>query len=356
MQLPLKNDLFLRACRGEKTERPPVWIMRQAGRYMPEYQEIRKKTSFLGLCKTPDLAAQATMLPIEMLGVDAAILFSDILIPVEAMGMELHFSEHKGPSFPHPIQGRQDVDRLLVPDPVSHTGFVAEAIREINKRLSGRVPLIGFSGAPFTLATYMVEGEISKDFSRVKQMMFSDPATLHTLLDRITETVIRYLEMQIEAGIHAYQIFDTWAGSLSPVHYRSFALPYVRRIVDSLKRYGIPSILYVNGSCSLLEDMVTAGTDVVSVDWRMSLSSVRERVPPAIAIQGNLDPVSLLGSPEILKEETRRVMEEMEGRSGYVFNLGHGILPSTPVSMAQYLVSLVQKGPDVPMPHNAGRR
>lgn len=356
MQLPLKNDLFLRACRGEKTERPPVWIMRQAGRYMPEYQEIRKKTSFLGLCKTPDLAAQATMLPIEMLGVDAAILFSDILIPVEAMGMELHFSEHKGPSFPHPVQGRQDVDRLLVPDPVSHTGFVAEAIREINKRLAGRVPLIGFSGAPFTLATYMVEGEISKDFSRVKQMMFSDPATLHTLLDRITETVIRYLEMQIEAGIHAYQIFDTWAGSLSPVHYRSFALPYVRRIVDSLKRYGIPSILYVNGSCSLLEDMVTAGTDVVSVDWRMSLASVRERVPPAIAIQGNLDPVSLLGSPEILKEETRRVMEEMEGRSGYIFNLGHGILPSTPVSMAQYLVSLVQKGPDVPMPQNAGRR
>ena len=349
----LKNDLFLRACRGEKTERPPVWIMRQAGRYMPEYQEIRKKTSFLGLCKTPDLAAQATMLPVDMLGVDAAILFSDILIPVEAMGMELEFSEHKGPSFPRPVQSRMDVDRLLVPEPVAHTGFVAEAIREINRRLSGRLPLIGFAGAPFTLATYMVEGEISKDFSRVKQMMFSDPETLHTLLDRITETVIRYLEMQIEAGIHAYQIFDTWAGSLSPVHYRSFALPYVRRIVDSLQRHGIPSILYVNGSCALLEDMVTAGTNVVSVDWRMSLANVRDRVPASVSIQGNLDPVSLLGTPAILREETRRVLEDMKGRPGYVFNLGHGILPSTPVSMAKYLVSLVQKGLDAPVPSKA---
>ena len=350
MTTSLQNDLFLRACRGEKTERPPVWIMRQAGRYMPEYQAIRKETSFLGLCKTPDLAARATLLPIDMLGVDAAILFSDILIPVEAMGLELLFSEHKGPSFPAPVRTREDLGRLQVPDPVASTGFVAEAIREVNRRLNGRVPLIGFSGAPFTLATYMVEGEISKDFSRVKRMMFSDPATLHDLLERITETVIRYLAMQLDSGVHAYQIFDTWAGSLAPSHYRTFALPYVRRIVDALRKYGIPSILYVNGSCALLEEMESAGTDVISVDWRLSLSKVRERLPESRGIQGNLDPVSLLGRPEILKEEVRLILNSMKDRPGYIFNLGHGILPETPVTMAQYLVRLIQSGLSAPMP------
>lgn len=350
MTTALKNDLFLRACRGARTERPPVWIMRQAGRYMPEYQAIRKSTTFLGLCKTPDLAAQATLLPVDILGIDAAILFSDILIPVEAMGLELKFSEHKGPSFPSPVRTRADVDSLDVPDPVAKTGFVADAIREVNRRLAGRVPLIGFSGAPFTLATYMVEGEISKDFSRVKRMMFSEPETLHALLEKATDTVIRYLSMQADAGIHAYQIFDTWAGSLSAVHYRTFALPYVRRIVQALRGAGLPSILYVNGSCALIDDMKTAGTDVVSVDWRLPLAEARKRLPEPTGIQGNLDPVALLGTPSVLKEEVGRIMKEMEGRPGFIFNLGHGILPETEVSMAKYLVRLVQDGLSAPFP------
>ncbi len=350
MTTALKNDLFLRACRGVRTERPPIWIMRQAGRYMPEYQAIRKNTTFLGLCKTPDLAARATLLPIDILGVDAAILFSDILVPVEAMGLDLMFSEHKGPSFPNPVRTRADVDGLEVPDPVSKTGFVAEAIREVNRRLASRVPLIGFAGAPFTLATYMVEGEITKDFSRVKRMMFSEPETLHALLEKATDTVIRYLSMQAEAGVHAYQIFDTWAGSLSSFHYRSFALPYVRKIVQAMRGYGLPSILYVNGSCALLEDMKEAGADVVSVDWRLSLSVARKRLSESTGIQGNLDPVSLLGTPSVLKDEVGRILKEMEGRPGFIFNLGHGILPETPVSMARYLVRLVQDGLSAPQP------
>lgn len=343
MRPSVKNDLFLRACRGEETPRPPIWIMRQAGRYMPEYQALRKNTTFLNLCKTPDLAASATLLPVDMLGIDVAIIFSDILVPVEAMGLELIFSEKKGPSFPLPVRTRKDVEALCSPDPLEKTGFVAKAINESNRRIDGRIPLIGFSGSPFTLATYMVEGEISKDFSRVKKMMFQDPETLHLLLERATKTVIDYLGMQIDAGIHAYQLFDTWAGSLNPVHYREFALPYTQKIVQALSGRGIPSLLYVNGSCSLLPDMLHAGTDVISVDWRVSLPAVRSIIPEGRGIQGNLDPVSLLGTPEALKKEVDRILSEMKGRKGYIFNLGHGILPETSVSMAQYLVKLVQK-------------
>ncbi len=342
MRPSVKNDLFLKACRGEETPRPPIWIMRQAGRYIPEYQALRKNVTFMNLCKTPDLAASATLLPVDMLGIDVAIIFSDILVPVEAMGLELVFSEKKGPSFPSPVRTRKDVDQLCQPDPLEKTGFVGEAIREANRRIDGRIPLIGFSGSPFTLATYMVEGEISKDFSRVKKMMFQEPETLHRLLEKATATVIDYLTMQIDAGIHAYQLFDTWAGSLNPVHYREFALPYTKKIVDALAKKGIPSLLYVNGSCALLPDMVQAGTDVVSVDWRVSLPMVRQIVPDNRGIQGNLDPVSLLGRPEALKAEVDRILLEMKGRKGYIFNLGHGILPETPVSMAQYLVKLVQ--------------
>ncbi len=340
----LSNDLFLRACRREKLDRPPIWIMRQAGRYMPEYQEIRKKTTFLGLCKTPELATQATLLPIDLLGLDAAILFSDILIPLEAMGLALEFTEHKGPRFPEPVRSDADIDRLTVPDARKTTGFVAEAIRLINQRLAGRVPLLGFSGSPFTLATYMVEGETSKEFTRVKRLMFGNPKGYRALMEKITETVIGYLEMQIEAGIHAYQLFDTWAGSLSADHYREYALPYTQEIVRALSRHGIPSILYVNGTCALLEDMNRAGTDVLSIDWRLPMDRAIPRVPPEKVLQGNLDPVVLLSTKDTLESEARRVLKAVGTRPGHIFNLGHGILPDTPMEMARHLVKIVKNG------------
>jgi len=341
---PVKNDLFLRACRRERLDRPPIWIMRQAGRYMPEYQEIRKKTSFLGLCKTPELAAQATLLPIDLLGLDAAILFSDILIPVEAMGLDLEFTEHKGPRFSNPVRTDADIERLSVPDARTATGFVGDAVRLINTRLDGRVPLLGFSGSPFTLATYMVEGETSKEFTKVKRLIFGNPKGYRALMEKVTRTVIDYLEMQVEAGIHAYQLFDTWAGSLCAEHYREYALPYTQEVVRAMSRHKIPSILYVNGTAALLELMDQAGTDVLSIDWRLPLERAIPRIHPEKAVQGNLDPVVLLTTEEALSREVRRVMAGVGDRPGYIFNLGHGILPETPMEMARALVRMVQKG------------
>ncbi len=340
----VKNDLFLRACRRERLDRPPIWIMRQAGRYMPEYQEIRKKTSFLGLCKTPELAAQATLLPIDLLGLDAAILFSDILIPVEAMGLSLEFTEHKGPKFLNPVRSDADIERLQIPDAKKATGFVGDAVRLINTRLDGRVPLLGFSGSPFTLATYMVEGETSKEFTKVKRLIFSNPRGYRALMEKVTRTVIDYLEMQIDAGIHAYQLFDTWAGSLCAEHYREYALPYTQEVVRALARHGIPSILYVNGTAALLDHMNQAGTDVLSIDWRLPLEKAVPRISPEKAIQGNLDPVVLLTTEEALAGEVRRVLAGVGDRPGYIFNLGHGILPETPMEMARALVRMVQNG------------
>ncbi len=342
--VPLTNNLFLRACRGERLDRPPIWIMRQAGRYMPEYQEIRKKTTFLGLCKTPELAAQATLLPIDLLGLDAAILFSDILIPVEAMGLELEFTEHKGPRFSNPVRTDADIERLVVPEARKATGFVADAVRLINQRLAGRVPLLGFSGSPFTLATYMVEGETSKEFTRVKRLIFGNPKGYRALMEKVTRTVIDYLEMQIEAGIHAYQLFDTWAGSLCAEHYREYALPYTQEVVRALSRHGIPSILYVNGTCALLDEMNRAGTDVLSIDWRLPLERAIPRVSADKALQGNLDPVVLLTTRAALEAEVKRILAGVGNRPGFIFNLGHGILPETPVEMALHLVKIVQNG------------
>jgi uroporphyrinogen decarboxylase len=311
---------------------------------MPEYQEIRKKTSFLGLCKTPELAADATLLPIDRLGLDAAILFSDILIPVEAMGLDLEFTEHKGPRFPNPVRTDADIERLVVPDVRTRTGFVHEAVTLIYKRLAGRVPLLGFSGSPFTLATYMVEGETSKEFTRVKRLMFGNPKGYKALMEKVTETVIGYLEMQIDAGIHAYQLFDTWAGSLSAVHYREFALPYTQEVVRALSRHRVPSILYVNGTCALLDEMNRAGTDVLSIDWRLPLDRAIPRIDRDKVVQGNLDPVVLLSTKECLESEVRRILSEVGKRPGYIFNLGHGILPETPMEMARHLVKIVQSG------------
>lgn len=342
----LKNDTFLKACRREPTDYTPVWIMRQAGRYMKEYQAIRKQVDFLTMCKTPELATQATLLPIDILGVDAAILFSDILIPVEAMGMEVRFTEKRGPVFSAPIRTEAQIHGLSVPgssESEERMPFIPNAIRLILQGLDHRVPLIGFSGAPFTLATYMIEGETSKNFTWIKRMMYADPALLRKLLDKITDTVIHYLNMQIRAGVHAVQLFDTWAGALSPDAYQEFALPYVERIIKKLDKRGCPVILFANGVSSILEYMGNSGADVNGLDWRIDIGAARKRVGSQVALQGNLDPCVLYAGPDEIRRHVKAILHNYGTGPGHIFNLGHGIYPDTPVENAKALVEIVHQ-------------
>ena len=310
--------------------------MRQAGRYLPEYRAIRKDTDFLTLCKTPELAVEVSLQPYRILGVDGVIMFSDILIPVEAMGQEVKLTEQKGPELPDPIRSRQQVDRLTVPDPIDKTGFVMEIIRTLRRELEGAVPLIGFAGAPWTLAAYMIEGGGSKNYAQVKRLMYSDPETFHVLLDKIADTIILYLNAQIEAGAQVVQLFDSWAGELSPRDYSEFALPYEQKIFASINR-SAPSIIYINGSGTFLEQMATCGADVLSIDWRVNLDAARARVGEKFTLQGNLDPGVLLSTPDIVTEKAREVLRAGGGHR-HILNLGHGILPMTPVENAQAFV------------------
>lgn len=333
----MKNDLLIRAARGEAVERTPVWMMRQAGRYLPDYRAVRANTDFLTLCKTPELAVEVSLQPYRILGVDAVIMFSDILIPVEAMGQEVRLTEQKGPELPHPIRLREQVDRLIVPDPIEKTGFVMEIIRRLRRELDGAVPLIGFAGAPWTLAAYMIEGGGSKNYAQVKRMMFAEPATFHALLDKIADTIILYLNAQIEAGAQVIQLFDSWAGELSPKDYAEFALPYEQKIFESLNRKAAPTILYINGSGTFLEQMATCGADVLSIDWRVNLEDARARVGDRLTLQGNLDPCVLLSTPEIITEKANELIRAGGGRR-HILNLGHGILPMTPVENARAFI------------------
>lgn len=333
----MKNDLIIRAARGEPVERTPVWMMRQAGRYLAEYRAVRAGTDFLTLCKTPELAVEVSLQPYRIIGVDAVIMFSDILIPVEAMGQEVRLTEQKGPELPDPIRSRQQVDKLAVPDPLEKTGFVMEIIRTLRRELDEAVPLIGFAGAPWTLAAYMIEGGGSRNYAQVKRMMYSDPVTFHALLDKIADTVILYLNAQIDAGAQIVQLFDSWAGELSPADYEQFALPYQQKIFSSINRDRAPAILYINGCGNFLEKMATSGADVLSIDWRVNLPEARARVGNRLSLQGNLDPCVLLSTPDIIKERAREVIEE-GGGSRHILNLGHGILPMTPVENARAFV------------------
>ena len=339
----LRNDRLIRACRRQEVDRTPVWMMRQAGRYLPAYQALRKKAGFLEMCKTPDLALQATLTPLPVLDVDAAILFSDILVPVEAMGMEVVFTESKGPQLPTPIRTSADIDRLCVPDPEESMGFVPAAIRLVNQAIGGRIPLLGFSGAPYTLATYMVEGQTSKNFYGIKRMLFESPELLHRLLQKLTGTVTEYLNAQLAAGAHAVQLFDTWAGALTPAEYSTFAFPYTQQIIAGLKRDDCPVILYVNGGSSFLDMMVQSGADVVSLDWRINIAEARERIGKKVALQGNLDPCALYAPPEKIRTEVRRILEGYGTGPGHIFNLGHGILPDIPVTHAKAMVDAVHE-------------
>lgn len=334
------NDLFLRTCRLEETERTPVWLMRQAGRYMKEYWGIRSKHSFLEMCKTPEIAARVTMQPIDTFGFDAAILFSDILIPVEAMGVDLEFVEGRGPVLTTKIEDITDINRLVVPDPEEDLPFVLDAIRLLRKRLN--VPLIGFSGAPFTLASYIIEGGGSKNYLKAKSMMYNEPRLWKSLMEKIADTVTDYLNAQIDAGAQAVQVFDSWVGCLSPEDYKQFVQPYTKQVFDGLKG-DVPRIHFGTGSAMLLEHMRNAGGDVIGCDWRIGLDDAWTRIGYDHGIQGNLDPILLHATPEVLVERIRGVLDKAGGRPGHVFNLGHGILPTTPVENVKVLVDAVKK-------------
>src|SRR4051812_14379353 len=332
---------FIDACFRRPVDRTPIWMMRQAGRYLPEYRAVREKVSFLTLCKTPDLAAEVTIQPVDIIGVDAAILFSDILVVSEAMGMQL-ILEDQGPQFPQPLKTRADVDRLHVPDPEGELRFVMDAIRLVRKQLANKVPLIGFCGAPWTLAAYMIEGKTSRSFEKAKAALMGDEKLAHTLLSKIADSLTLYLNAQIAAGAQAVQIFDSWAGALGPEDYAKFGAPYIARVIQGLKRDGQPVIVFGVETGELLGQLAATGADVVGVDWRVPLDEARGRTGPAVALQGNLDPASLfLPLPE-LEKRVARVLE-LAGRAGpgHIFTLGHGILPTTPVENAKALIRQV---------------
>lgn len=337
------NDTFLKACRGEKVDYTPVWLMRQAGRYMKEYQEVRAKVDFLTLCKTPELAAKVTIQPIDLLGVDAAILFSDILIPVEAMGMHLEFSEKKGPILSEPVRSKSGVEKLIIPDTEDSMPFVLETIRILRRELADRVPLIGFSGAPFTLATYIIEGGSSKNFLNTKKMMYQNPGLFDALLEKITSTVIDYLSAQIRAGAQAVQIFDSWAGILSPYDYQNVIFPHVKSAIKVLKKYGVPVIYFVNDCAGLLDIAKKSGADVIGIDWRVDMGRAVKSLGKRISVQGNLDPLVLFGPKEHIEERVQDVLNKAETARGHIFNLGHGILPETPVENAIAMVEAVHR-------------
>ena len=326
----LKNDLYLRALRRQAVERTPIWVMRQAGRYLPEYLRVRAQAGdFMTLCSTPELACEVTLQPIDRFDLDAAILFSDILTIPDAMGLGLRFEAGEGPRFDKPVRSRADVDALPHPDPSDSLRYVMDAVSLIRRELGGRVPLIGFSGSPWTLATYMVEGGGSKDFGKVKGLLFGEPATMHALLERIAVSVIDYLNAQIEAGAQALMVFDTWGGVLSPANYREFSLAYMQRIVDGVHRQHdgqyIPITLFTKNGGQWLDLMADTGCDALGVDWTTDLSDARQRTGNRVALQGNADPSVLYASPERIRQEVARVLESYGKGPGHVFNLGHGI-------------------------------
>ena len=335
-----KKDLFLRACRGEALPRVPVWMMRQAGRYLPEYRELRAKHAFLEVCKTPDLAVEVSLQPFRRLGVDAIIVFSDILIPAEAMGVPLELGD-AGPKLLEPVRSAEAVRKLREFDPEGDTGFLMEAIRRIVRSVGPDVPVLGFAGAPWTLACYMVEGRTKEGFATVKNFLYSEPKTFRELLHRIAQATIGYLKAQIAAGAAAVQLFDTWCGELALPEYEAFALPAVQEIIATV-RGPVPVIYYTKASHHLLSAVARAGADVLSVDWRVNLGELREQLGPHIALQGNLDPAILFAPEEQIRKQTIEILNQLGG-VGHVLNLGHGILPTTPVEAAQAFIASGQQ-------------
>jgi uroporphyrinogen decarboxylase len=335
------NTRFLDACWGKPVDRTPVWLMRQAGRYLPDYMRVRSKVSFLELCKSAELAAEVTIQPVDILGVDAAILFSDILTPVEPMGLKLDFVP--GPVFEHPVRTMADVEVLRIPDMEKDVPYVLDTIKILRRELASKVPLIGFGGAPFTLACYMVEGKGSKDFAKIKKMMYSAPEVYAALMEKVTMMDMEYLNAQIKAGAQAIQIFDTWGGILSPADYEKYVLPYTTKLINGLNRINTPIIHFVKGAGTILDVVQKAGGDVMGLDWHVDLGKARDILGPKIGVQGNLDPTILYAPKEIIEKEVKRILDENAGRPGHIFNLGHGILPDVPPENAIFMVECVHR-------------
>ncbi|MCP4249523.1 MAG: uroporphyrinogen decarboxylase [bacterium] len=338
----LQQSNFLRACRREPVDHTPIWIMRQAGRYMKAYRDMRAKVSFLDMCKRPDLAAEVTLMPIDVLKVDAAILFADILLIVEPMGVGLTFSEGKGPSLDNPIREASDLARLREVDPDESLAYVFEAARQVRQALPGDIPLIGFSGAPFTVASYMIEGGGSRDYLHTKTLMYRDPGAWHALMEHICRGLIGYLNGQIAAGAQAVQLFDSWVGALSPDDYREFVLPHSQSVIRGLTP-GVPVIHFGTGTATLLKLIREAGGDVIGLDWRVNLATAWEELGYDVGVQGNLESIVLMADRDVIRRRAQIVLDRAAGRPGHIFNLGHGIMRQTPVENAVALVEAVHE-------------
>jgi uroporphyrinogen decarboxylase len=346
--MELKNDLLLRALCREPVDRTPVWIMRQAGRYLPEYLATRAEAgSFMNLCQTPQLACEVTLQPLRRFDLDAAIIFSDILTIPDAMGLKLYFVAGEGPKFEFPLKSQEDIRKLPRPDIAESLGYVMDAVALTRRELDGKVPLIGFSGSPWTLATYMIEGGSSKTFGKAKRLIYDQPAVAHELLEKLADTVTEYLNAQIESGAQAVQVFDTWGGALSAAAYQEFSLRYMERIVAGLKRESggrrVPVILFSKGCNTQLEALADSGCDALGVDWTISLAEARQRVGARVALQGNLDPAVLLADPQAIRREVETTLRSFGPGEGHVFNLGHGITPEVNPDHLAVLIDTVRK-------------
>jgi len=344
----LKNDIFLKALLKQNIDRTPVWMMRQAGRYLPEYRQVREQAgSFMKLCTNPELACEVTLQPLRRFAFDAAILFSDILTIPDAMGLGLGFTEGEGPKFERPLRTAEDIKKLPIPDPVIELGYVIDAVSLIRKNLQGSVPLIGFSGSPWTLATYMIEGGSSKSFQKVKGLMYNDPALMHILLDKLAQSVASYLNAQIRAGAQAVMLFDTWGGMLASEDYAEFSLYYAKQVRELLiTEYDgqlIPTILFTKGGGLWLESMADSGYDALGLDWQTDIAKARARVGGKVALQGNMDPVALYANPDVITEKVKTVLQKYGQGSGHVFNLGHGILPDINPEHVKAMVDAVHR-------------
>ena len=337
----IKNDLFLKALKGETVERPPVWMMRQAGRYLPEFMELRKKYDFFTRCQTPELASEITVQPIRRYGMDAAILFSDILVIPQAMDIEVQMKPNFGPYLPNPIRSQADLDKVIVPDIQDTLGYVMDAITMTKEKLNDEVPLIGFAGSPWTLLCYCVEGQGSKSFDKARGFCFTQPKAAHELLQKITDTTIAYLKAKVKAGVNAVQVFDSWGGMLSPQDYQEFSWKYIQQIVDALKDEA-PVIVFGKGCWFALKDMANSGASAVGVDWTCSAQNARYLTGGNITLQGNFDPARLLSPPSTIKEMVTQMIRDF-GKDKYIVNLGHGILPNIPVENAKAFIDAVKE-------------
>jgi len=337
------NNRFIEACQRVKSDATPIWFMRQAGRFLPEYRRIREKHSLLQICKNPELCAEVSILPVDILDVDAAILFADILLPLEGMGAKFEIKDEVGPVIEKSIDSFEGVNALSTVDPNTDVSFVMEAISVTKKRLNSRVPLIGFCGAPFTLASYLIEGRSTRNFLKTKRVMYKDPKTWHLLMEKLSTSMALYLAAQIEAGVDAIQLFDSWIGCLSPQDYHRYVLPYSLRIFSYIERYHVPRIHFGTGTANLLDEMKRAGGEVFGIDWRIPIDIAWQKLGYDVAIQGNLDPAVLLADIDWVKSQTIDILERVEGRPGHIFSLGHGILPDTPRENVIELVKFVHE-------------